>query len=109
MALTTVNITGTLSLPDGTWPDYAQVHFQLSDYEIDGDVVVPYVVKSDLSAAGELDADIWGNDDGTRGTNYQVYIAIFSDAAYSRYLARIDMGEIEITGDGPFDIADLLS
>ena len=109
MALTTVNVTGTFNFPDATWTEFTQAEFMISGMDTDGEVIVPRVIKSTLGAAGELDVDLWGNDDGIRGTIYSVNIVLYSHAGLTREVKRIDLGQIQINGDGPLDIAALLN
>lgn len=108
MALTTVNITGTFNFPDATWSQYTKAEFHLSGYDTDTEVVVPKVTTVALGALGELDVDLWGNDDGLRGTVYRVNVVVYEDSGYSREVLRRDLGRIQIVGDGPVDIATLL-
>jgi hypothetical protein len=108
MALTTVNITGTFNFPDATWAQYTKAEFHISGYDTDTEVVVPKVINSTLSTSGELDVDLWGNDDGIRGTIYSVYVVVYDSDSYAREVIRRDLGKIQVVGDGPLDIADLL-
>lgn len=108
MALTTVNITGTFNFPDATWSQYTKAEFHLSGYDTDTEVVVPKVVSVTLGAGGELDVDLWGNDDGLRGTVYRVNVVSYEGSAYNREILRRDLGRVQISGDGPLDIATLL-
>jgi hypothetical protein len=106
MALTTVNITGTFNLPDATWTDYAQAEFLVSGYDTDTEVVVPSVIKSNLSSTGALDVDLWANDDGLRGTVYRVHVNIYTNNSYATLVKSVDFGNIQVTSAA--DIATLL-
>lgn len=107
MALDLVNITGTFNFPDATWTDYTRAEFVISGYDTDTEVVTPQdPVSSALSSSGALDVDLWANQDGLRGTTYNVYVVIYTDDSYTKEVKRIDFGPIQITGAA--DIKDLL-
>lgn len=105
--LTTTNIIGSILLPDGSIPAESYVHFHLDGHDTDAidDVTIPpYEVESFLDAAGDLDADLWPNERGVRGTLYSVVLGISDGQSIVKY----SVGKILVPEVGPIDLNDLL-
>lgn len=109
MALTTVNVTGYISLPDGSATN-AVVEFRLmqSDYDTVDDTIIPAsTFKYTTTVAGYINTTLWPNDRGAHGSKYQVKVKWKDIKTKQSYEAL--MGFIQPTSSGSNDIADLLS
>jgi len=109
MALVTVNVTGNITLPDGSDATGAILTFTLSqsDYDQTSNYAVPgSSVSVTLGSGGALDIDLWPNDRGTKGTYYEVFATWVND---SNRAVQVKMGTIQPVSVGTNDIADLLA
>lgn len=109
MALTTVSVTGFITLPDGSDATNAVVTFSLSapDYDNVSNYAVP---KSDVSVSlgtgGALSVDLWPNDRGNKSTHYSMTITWVGGDSKARQ-SKFD--GIQPTSSGSNDITDLLA
>lgn len=110
MALPTTKITGQINLPDGSLPSASWIEFQLTGFDTDAaeDItILQQVRRFHLDVNGNLDADLWANDDGVRSTFYRVTAS--AKAAYGNDRRTFGLGLIEVpSGGGTYDLNDLL-
>lgn len=108
MAITTQNVTGLINLPNGSIPDQSYVEFTLTGFDTEAAVdatIVGETVTFYLDATGNLDADLWPNDEGVRTTFYNVTVGVYNGNVYR----RVGLGRISVpTAMGPYDLNDLL-
>lgn len=108
MALTTVQISGYVTMPDGTSASNTYITFTLNENDVDlvDDVVVHRSSKSVLtSSTGYLELDLWPNSRGQKGTSYKVTAAW---KPHNQSAQTTTLGYISLTEGGVTDLSDLL-
>lgn len=110
MALTTQTVTGTMYYPNGDPMSNAMVLFTLSGPAIDkiSPATLPQTyVESTLDGLGNLEVDLWPNEQGYTFNFYNVevtFIDNLSGKMTSRYLGRIQVP----SSGGPYTLSVLL-
>jgi hypothetical protein len=109
MSFTKRKITGRIVLPNEVPPNLSKVVFQLTRFDTDAtadSVVLNVPVEAPIDALGNIDIDLWVNDDGVRDTLYSV--AVHIENGFNPVI--ISLGKIEVPStSGPFDLNDLLA
>lgn len=113
MPLSTVAVTGSVLLPDGTTPINGALTFTLTAIDTEGAQVLPILpLMVPLTTAGALPgtAVLWRNSSGALGTSYRVDLTSQVERAPGVKVNRTEvLGFIEIGAAGPYDIGALLA
>ncbi len=108
MALTTVNVSGRLPLPDDTNPASCIVEFLLSAIDtdaIDDAAVIPAVITTLTDGTGSISINLWPNDRGIRNTWYSV-TAKLADAGGTK---SFSLGLLQLQDGVNVRLEDVLS
>jgi concanavalin A-like lectin/glucanase superfamily protein len=108
MAVTTVNVSGRVPLPNDTNPANCIVRFTLSQHDtdaLDGTTLLPHPMDVQADAGGEVSINLWPNDRGIRNTWYAVSAKVTESTGNKVY----PLGLINVTGTTALDLEDILS
>ena len=113
MTLKTRKIRINLDGPSGTAIDFAAISAELTDYETDGLLIVPTMVRGQTDATGTALLELWPNDRGTAGSQYRI-TATKSGALLLNVLATVPDGDSAteiplhtiITAQAPATVSD---
>lgn len=84
-------VRANISNPDGSAAPYAAVQATLTTYEVDGMLIVPTVVRGQTDATGTCLLELWPNDRGVNGSQYNI-TATKSGALLLNVLATVPDG-----------------
>ena len=113
MTLKTRKIRINVANPDGTAAASAALQAELTSYEVDGELIVPSLVRGQTDATGTALIELWPNDRGTAGSQYRIK-ATKSGALLLNVLATVPDGtyatevllETIITAQAPATVSD---
>lgn len=108
MAVTTVNVSGRVPLPNDINPANCIVRFTLSAMDtdaLDGTTLLPHPMDVQADAGGEVSIGLWPNDRGIRNTWYAVSAKVTETTGVKVY----PLGLINVTGTTALDLEDILS
>lgn len=107
MTISTATISGTLVLPDDTaLSTVDRIEFTLTSFETEDATILPEIISADVDENGDFSIDIWPNETGVRGTQYQVNVIVsMNDGQYER---RVSLGNISVPAATTYDLDDLL-
>ncbi|WP_374290226.1 hypothetical protein [Paenirhodobacter enshiensis] len=108
MSVLRTTVTGAVVLPDGSAaPDGARVIFTLKSWDKDDDTVAFHGQIDTLVEDGEISVSLIRTASMDRQINYDVRYEYWSDDAHR--LVSGFIGPIAISGEGPYELADLLA
>jgi len=111
MTLSTVPVTGSIVLPDGSAPSGATLTFTLSAPDSEDDNVLPDAPLVVDLTAGVIPAgfELWRNTEGLAGTWYQVNLTAQIDRGNGIVVSRVfPLGTVQVGAAGSYDLGALL-
>lgn len=112
MALPLTNVVGRFPLPDDSVLASTVITFTLSGVETDGvDTLLPLTIRTQTDGSGNVDVDLWANEDGDRETYYKVHAEVVASDPFGQgvpVVRSVFLGAIVVPTSGPVNVSDLL-
>lgn len=99
--VSTVSVTGRVSLPDNTYPRNADIEFTLIGpmATTTTESVIPAMVTFPVASNGTIAVSIAPNAGAYHGTRYRISVVEYTTAAKSIEWRRHDLGTVKVTSD----------